>query len=155
MAASKYNRTKRFDDFDATTVSNTYDGECSIDGCWLPASIVTAWHETGSPKRGQCCYHHAQHSAHVQTITSNLRGIRRLVDAVRALRAAPVLDVREMAPQTIQGIKQSRPETDETMSAWLSRMERVIATTATSGLRRQAQTTRRRTLRDILMSVGS
>jgi len=114
----------------------TYNWECKANGCTLPATRVTEWHDNlhvgrgdqrdGAPKAG-CCGYHADNKMHNwQEITFRVRKMMPILNIIGELNQLSTVQLAECTPTEIEGYPATKPLTDETMFQWVQRMSAKI-----------------------------
>ena len=112
----------------------TYDWQCKANGCPLPASRITEWHDNlhgargdkmdGAPKGG-CCHYHASNKAHNwNTITGRIKKMEPLFRVIAELDQLSTAQQAEVQPETV--ITGSEPKEGETLFQWTFRMRAKI-----------------------------
>lgn len=121
-----------------------YDWECKANGCTLPATRVTEWHDNlhgargdqmdGAPKGG-CCGYHADHKMHNwDTITYRINKMLPLLNVLGELDQLSSVQLAELSPTEVPRYSGSMPLEDETMFQWMRRMRGSVNEYVTAGL---------------------
>jgi len=132
----------------------TYNWECKANGCTLPATRVTEWHDNlhggrgdqrdGAPKAG-CCGYHADNKPHNwQEVTSRVRKMLPLMNVLGELDQLSTVQLGELQPEEVPKYKGSKPLEGENMFQWMSRMRAKIDEFIVRGLPVDAEITARK-----------
>ena len=110
----------------------TYNWECKANGCTLPATRVTEWHDNlhgargdnrdGAPKAGCCSYHVDNQSHNWQEITFRIRNMMPILNVIGELEQLSTAQLADCIPTEIERYPATKPLTDETMYHWIQRM---------------------------------
>jgi len=114
----------------------TYNWECKANGCTLPATRVTEWHDNlhggrgdqrdGAPKAG-CCGYHADNKMHNwDRITHRIKKVMPIINIIGELEQLSTVQLAECTPTEIEGYPATKPLDDETMFQWIKRMSAKI-----------------------------
>lgn len=116
----------------------TYNWECKANGCTLPATRVTEWHDNlhgargdlrdGSPKGGCCSYHASNKMHNWDRITHRIKKLMPVISVVGELDQLSTVQLADCIPTEIDGYPATKPLQDETIFQWIKRMTAKIDT---------------------------